>query len=120
LVLWAEMFGVGDIFVGGSCMQGKRARLGKWRETYALIGFTIHRGAYVYLWRKVVCLFCFVLFVLMRSTEWIRDASDCVLGLFGKLSTRRGAWAWFHDIWTCGLAVQKFLNIEWFLHWKLN
>jgi hypothetical protein len=30
---------------------------------------------------------------------------------------RRGAWAWFHDVWTCGA---KFLNIEWFLHWKLN
>jgi hypothetical protein len=31
------------------------------------------------------------------------DASDCVLGLVGKLSTRRGAWAaWFHHIWTCG------------------
>jgi hypothetical protein len=21
---------------------------------------------------------------------------------FRKLSMRRGAWAWFHDIWTCG------------------
>jgi hypothetical protein len=76
-------------------------------------------------------------------------------GVFGKLSTRRGAWAWFHDLWslwkalhqegcvglipwplgslescppggvhgldsmTFGLGVQKFLNIEWFLHIKL-
>jgi hypothetical protein len=31
--------------------------------------------------------------------------------------TRRGAWAWSM---TLGLAVQKFLNIERFLHWKLN
>jgi hypothetical protein len=48
-------------------------------------------------------LFCSV---VMRST-W--DASDHVLGVFGKLWMRRGAWAWFHDIWTCGT---KFLNIE--------
>jgi hypothetical protein len=30
------------------------------------------------------------------------DASDHVLGLFGKLSMRKGALAWFHGIWTCG------------------
>jgi len=31
-----------------------------------------------------------------------RDASDHVLGLFWKaLSRRRGAWAWFHGVWTC-------------------
>jgi hypothetical protein len=29
----------------------------------------------------------------------------CVLGVFGKLWTRRGAWAWFHDIWTSGAKV---------------
>jgi hypothetical protein len=28
------------------------------------------------------------------------------------------AWAWFHDVWTFG--QKKFLNIEWFFHWKLN
>jgi hypothetical protein len=27
-----------------------------------------------------------------------QDASDNVLGVFGKLSMRRGAWAWFHDV----------------------
>jgi hypothetical protein len=43
----------------------------------------------------------------MRSTKW--DASDHVHGVFGKLSMRRGAWAWLHAF---GLAVQKFLNIE--------
>ncbi len=30
------------------------------------------------------------------------------VSLFGKLSTKRGAWAWFHDIWTCGATVQNF------------
>jgi len=25
-----------------------------------------------------------------------------LVGVFGKLSMRRrGAWAWFHDVWTC-------------------
>jgi hypothetical protein len=28
-------------------------------------------------------------------------------GVFGKISTRRGTCAWFHDV-----VVQKFLNIE--------
>jgi hypothetical protein len=37
---------------------------------------------------------------------------DHVLGGFGKLSRRRGEWAWFHDVWTFGRVVQKFLNIE--------
>jgi hypothetical protein len=47
-------------------------------------------------------LFCFV---VMRSTE-PQDASDCVLGVFGKLSTN--AWAWFHDVWTCSAKVLEY------------
>jgi hypothetical protein len=27
---------------------------------------------------------------------------------FGKLSRRRGAWAWFHDVWTCGAKVLEY------------
>jgi hypothetical protein len=49
-----------------------------------------HCGLTIYIkWRKVVfALFCFV---VMRSTE--RDASERVLGVFGKLlSTTRGTW----------------------------
>jgi hypothetical protein len=42
----------------------------------------------LYLSMKEGSLFCFV---DMIFTEL--DASDCVLGIFGKLSTRRGAWA---------------------------
>jgi hypothetical protein len=37
------------------------------------------------------------------------DASDHVLAVFGKLLMRKGAWAWFHDVWTCSAI---FLNIE--------
>jgi hypothetical protein len=38
----------------------------------------------------------------------IRDASDFVLGVFGKLSMRRGARASFHDIWTCPAKVLEY------------
>jgi hypothetical protein len=40
------------------------------------------------------------------------DASDCVLDIVGKLSTRRrrrkGAWAWVHDVWTCCAKVLEY------------
>jgi hypothetical protein len=58
---------------------------------------------YIYLWRKVVC------FVVWDPRN--RDASDRVLGVFGKLSTRRGALAWFHDSWTCGVKVLEYWMI---------
>jgi hypothetical protein len=37
-----------------------------------------------------------------------RDASDRVLGVVGKLLKRRGAWAWFHDVWTRGAKVLEY------------
>jgi hypothetical protein len=50
-------------------------------------------------------LFCFA--VMRDPLNW--DASDCVLGVFGKLMMmRRGAWAWFHDVWTCGAKVLEY------------
>jgi len=45
----------------------------------------------------------------MRSTKASQDASDHILGLFGKLSRRRVALAWFHGIWTCGAKVFEYL-----------
>jgi len=48
-------------------------------------------------------LFCFV---VMRCTP-NRDASGHV---FGKFLRRRGAWAWFHKVWTCSAKVLKYLN----------
>jgi hypothetical protein len=44
-------------------------------------------------------LFCFAIY-------W--DASNRILGLFGKLSKRRGALAWFHGIWTCGVKISEY------------
>jgi hypothetical protein len=54
-----------------------------------------------YLSMKEGSLFCFV---VMRSTE-PRCFRSCSWCLCGKLSTRMGAWAWFHDVWTCGAKV---------------
>jgi hypothetical protein len=48
----------------------------------------------------------FVLFVPMRSIE--PNSSDRVLGLFGKLSRRRGVSAWFQGVWTCGAKVLEY------------
>ncbi len=61
----------------------------------------------------------FVLFCLYRWDPPNWDASDCVLGLFGKLSMRRDAWAWFHDIWTCCAKVLEYWMIS-SLKIKLN
>jgi hypothetical protein len=31
-----------------------------------------------------------------------------LVGVFGKLLMRRGAWALFHDVWTCGAKVLEY------------
>jgi hypothetical protein len=31
-----------------------------------------------------------------------------MFGVFGKLSMRRAAWAWFYDVWTCSAKVLKY------------
>jgi hypothetical protein len=59
----------------------------------------IKHKAFAHLSIKEGSLFCIVLF----CTE--QDGSIHVLGVFGKLLMRRGACAWFHDIWTCGAKV---------------
>jgi hypothetical protein len=73
----------------------------------------------IYLWWKVVC------FVLQLWDPLNQDASDCVLDIFGKLSMRRGAWAWFHDVWTCGAKVLEYwmissLKIKFNHSWKFR
>jgi hypothetical protein len=58
-----------------------------------------------------VCLFvCFVLFVLLRSIELgcIKSGSWSV---WKALDEERGAWAWFHDIWTCNTKVLEYWMI---------
>jgi hypothetical protein len=49
-------------------------------------------------------LFCFV--VIKDPLNW--DALDCVLGVLWKALDERGAWAWFHDIWTCSAEVLEY------------
>jgi len=48
------------------------------------------------------------LFVLYLLDPPNQDASDRILGLFGKLSRRWGALAWFHEVWTCGAKVLEY------------
>jgi hypothetical protein len=62
------------------------------------------------------------LFVLFWGYQWDPpnwDASDHVLAVFEKLWMRRGAWAWFHDVWTCGPKVLEYWMIS-SLKIKLN
>jgi hypothetical protein len=49
-----------------------------------------------------------VLFFLYLRDPPNWDASDCVLGLFGKLLRRRGVLAWFHGVWTGDAKVFEY------------
>ncbi len=62
---------------------------------------------------------CFVLFCLYLWDPLNQDASDHILCLFGKLSRRRGALAWFHGVWTYGVEVLEYWVIS-SLKIKLN
>jgi hypothetical protein len=61
----------------------------------------------------------FVLFCLYLWGPLKQDASDSVLGVFEKLWMRRGAWAWFHGVWSCGPKVLEYWMIS-SLKIKLN
>jgi hypothetical protein len=69
---------------------------------------------FLLIWRKVVC------FVLFCSYEmhWTRMLQT--LFLVSLESSRQGGVHGLGSVMMFGLAVQKFLNIEWFLHCKLN
>jgi hypothetical protein len=64
-----------------SLLKVKPIALGQWTVNfpYKWTSEVIHNNNMYYLWRKVVC---FVLW-LWDPPNW--DASDCVLGVFGKL-----------------------------------
>ncbi len=61
----------------------------------------------IYLWRNVVCLFYFVLFILMRSIEL-----GCFRSHSWSLFRKRGALALFHGVWTC--------NVIFFEYWMIS
>ncbi len=81
------------------------------------IGFRVGpmaQATLVYLWRKVVC---FVLFVCHHEINQIEAFQ---IAFFMSLdSSQQGGVHWV-GFMMFGLAVQRFLNIEWFIHWKLN
>jgi hypothetical protein len=93
------------------CMSLASERINLWNSERSEKPHILTSIYNIHLWSKVGCLFCLYLWDPPN-----KEASDSVLGLFGKLSTSRGAWA---RSMTFGLAVQKFLSIEWLLHWKL-
>ncbi len=68
----------------------------------------------IYLWRKVVWLFCFVCTYGIHQTR--------MLQIMFFISLESSGWGGLQGLgsMTFGLAVQRFLKIEWFLHWKLN
>ncbi len=70
----------------------------------------------IYLWRKVVSFVLIVLW-LWYPLNW--DASDSVLGVFGKLPMRKGTCALFHGVWTCSAKVLEYWMIS-LLKFKLN
>jgi hypothetical protein len=66
--------------------------------------------------------FCFVLYWWDPPNQ---DASNHILGLFGKLSRRRGALAWFHDVWICNIEFLEYwmifsLKIQLNRSWKIQ
>jgi hypothetical protein len=87
-------------------------------------GFTLGptaQATVVYLWRKVVCLFCLYLWDPPNQ-----DASDHILGLVDKLSRgRRGAWAWVHGVLdlqckSSWILIDFFLKIKWNCSWNFE
>ncbi len=82
------------------------------KEAILCLQFRYRMEWAIYPWRKV---FCFVLFCNyeIHSTRMLQ-----VVFLVSLESSRQG----MHGLGsiTFGLGVQKFLHIEWCLHWKLN
>ncbi len=69
----------------------------------------------IYLWRKVVCLFC------TDEIHRTRMLSDRILGLFGMESSLRGGvhGLWFHGVRTCSAKVLEYWMVS-SLKIKLN
>ncbi len=79
-----------------------------WKYFKYIIEISIYEG------RLFVCLVLYLWDPLNRD-------SDGVLGLFQKLKS--SWWGRVHGLGAMAFGlgvVQKFWNVEWFLHWKLN
>jgi hypothetical protein len=74
----------------------------------------------IYIWRKVVC------FVLLCSYEIHWNGMLQIMILVSLESSQwGGAWAWFHDVWTCSAKVLEYwmifsLKIKWNCSWKFQ
>jgi len=77
---------------------------------YIYIYFRCGNGSwYTSPYLKVGCLFCLFWFVCLLSWDLPNRASlGHIFGTVKKCSTRKGAWALFHVIWTFGMIVIDF------------
>jgi hypothetical protein len=57
-------------------------------------------------------------FVLLFKHMWVFSLKEKCIHDSNKISM--GVWAWSYELGAFGFVMQKFLNIEWFFHWKLN
>jgi len=71
--------------------------------------FTFSLGLFIkpliYLWRKVVCLFCFACTYEIHQTRMLQ-----ITFLVSLESSRGGGvhQGWFHGVWTCGAKVLEY------------
>jgi hypothetical protein len=71
-----------------------------------------------YLSMKEGCLFVLFCFVCTDEIQWTGMLQ--IVFLISSESSGGGGWVHPLGFMMFGLVVQKFLNIEWFFHWKLN
>jgi hypothetical protein len=71
----------------------------------AFVSILVTKNSFVYEGMYIVC-FCLYLWDPLNE-----DASNHILSLFGKLSMRRGARAWFLDVWICSANVCEYWMI---------
>jgi hypothetical protein len=83
---------------------------------FRLRSWSLWKALDIYLWRKVVCLFCFVCTDEIHPTRMLQIAF-----LVSLESSWWGGvhWLWFHSFWTCSAKVLEYWMIS-SLKIKLN
>jgi hypothetical protein len=79
------------------------------------ISLALFPSTRIYLWRKVVCFVLFFNYEIHQTCQMLQ-----IVFLVSLESSHQSGGVHGLGSMMFKLAVQKFLNIEWFLHWKLN
>jgi hypothetical protein len=95
-----------DLVNGGAILLGTWTPILNIASSW-LWSFIKKVGKGFYLRHNVVCLFCLYWW---DPPNW--DVSNHIIGLFGKLSRKRGASSRFHGVWT--------YNVEVFEYWMIS